>query len=127
MEKQPKKPGRRSATEWKSLLEAWKDSGLSAAEFGDKHGIEGSRLTWWKWHLGRSGAKRHRGSAAKTKRSAGVKLVKVDVVAAGSAPEVASQWEIHTAGGDRLRVTESLTIDELEVILRSFGLAGRAR
>lgn len=116
MEKQAKKSERRSAAEWKSLVEAWKKSGLSSTEFGEKHGVDGARLTWWKWHLGRSGRKqRHR---------APVKLVEVDVVA--DTPS-ASQWELHTAAGDKLRVTESLTVEELAVILRALGLHGRHR
>jgi hypothetical protein len=116
MEKHRKKPGRRSAGEWASLVEAWTDSGLSAAEFGAKHGIEAARLKWWRWRLA--------ASAQKRKLREPVKLVRLDVVADTPA---ASQWELHNAAGDTLRVSESITLEELAVILRAFGLRGRGR
>jgi hypothetical protein len=116
METQGKNPKRRPAAEWASLVEAWTKSGLSAAEFGAKRGIEGARLKWWKWRPERSAPrKRHRQP---------VKLVKFDVVA-DDPP--GGGWELRTASGDTLRVMESLTLDELEVLLHRLGVSGQRR
>lgn len=119
MDKHRGKSGRRSAAEWARLVDEWTKSGLSPAEFGAKHGIAGARLTWWRWHL----AKTRTRSRRRAPRAA-VKLVKLDVVPDS---RMASQWEVRTAAGDALHVSESLTSDELEMILRAFGLLGRQR
>ena len=118
MDKHRAKSGRRSAAEWAQLVDEWMRSGLSPAEFGAKHGIAGARLTWWKWHLGKTRTRSRRGARA------AVKLVKLDVVPDS---RMASLWELRTAAGDALHVSESLTPDELEMILRAFGLLGRQR
>jgi hypothetical protein len=36
---------------WAKRVERWKDSGLSAAEFGAEVGINARSLSWWRWHL----------------------------------------------------------------------------
>lgn len=117
MQTQGKNPRRRSAAEWASLVGAWTKSGLSAGEFGANRGIEGARLKWWKWHLERAAPK-------KRHRRGPVRLVKVDVVADDRS---SGGWELRTAAGDTLRVTESLTLDELTVVLDRLGLVGRRR
>jgi hypothetical protein len=76
---------RRSAAEWHALVSAWQRSELSAADFGRKHGVNGQRLTWWRWKL-----------AAEPAAPA---LVPVEVTSAAPAPETtASTVEIHVAG-----------------------------
>ena len=53
---------------WAKRVERWKDSGLSAKEFGAETGISARSLTWWRWHLSRRDAaltpKRRRRSTA---------------------------------------------------------------
>jgi transposase len=39
--------------DWAERVKRWKKSGLTAAEFGEREGIEGRQLHWWKWHLGK--------------------------------------------------------------------------
>jgi hypothetical protein len=39
--------------DWAERVKRWKKSGLTAAEFGEREGIEGKQLHWWKWHLGK--------------------------------------------------------------------------
>lgn len=41
---------------WEKRVERWKHSGLSAAEFADRHGYRAQQLYWWSWRLGMSGA-----------------------------------------------------------------------
>ena len=44
---------RRSKTEWKSLIQQWDESGQSAGQFADSHGLKSSTLSWWRWKLAR--------------------------------------------------------------------------
>jgi transposase len=39
--------------DWAERVRRWKKSGLTAAEFGEREGIQGKQLHWWKWHLGK--------------------------------------------------------------------------
>lgn len=39
--------------DWAERIKRWKKSGLTAAEFGEREGIAGKQLHWWKWHLGK--------------------------------------------------------------------------
>jgi transposase len=39
--------------DWAERVKRWKKSGLTAAEFGEREGIEAKQLHWWKWHLGK--------------------------------------------------------------------------
>jgi transposase len=38
-----------------SQVRAWKASGLSAREFGLRHGIAATTLSWWRWRLAKDG------------------------------------------------------------------------
>lgn len=37
--------------QWASRIEDWKRSGLHAAEYGKRHGIDPKKLYWWSWFL----------------------------------------------------------------------------
>ena len=39
--------------DWAERVKRWKQSGLTAAEFGEREGVQGKQLHWWKWHLGK--------------------------------------------------------------------------
>lgn len=41
---------------WEKRVKRWKRSGLSAAEFADRHGYRPGQLYWWSWKLGMSGS-----------------------------------------------------------------------
>jgi hypothetical protein len=43
---------RRSAEEWRELVEEWLASGLSRAEFAARRRLNAVTLGWWKWKLG---------------------------------------------------------------------------
>jgi transposase len=57
--------------DWAERVERWKKSGLTAAEFGEREGIQGKQLHWWKWHLGKNEAP----SASETPRLLPVRVV----------------------------------------------------
>jgi hypothetical protein len=39
--------------DWAERIKRWKNSGLTAAEFGEREGLAAKQLHWWSWHLGR--------------------------------------------------------------------------
>jgi len=75
---------RRSAEQWRALVSAWQRSGLSAAEFGRKHGVNGQRLAWWRWKL--------------AAEPATPMLVPVEVAPTEPAAQVAAAVDLHVAG-----------------------------
>lgn len=47
--------------EWAKHIEDWKRSGLDAADYGKRHGMEPRKLYWWSWFL-----RAHRTAAARS-------------------------------------------------------------
>jgi len=37
--------------EWAKHIEDWKRSGLEAADYGKRHGMDPKKLYWWSWFL----------------------------------------------------------------------------
>src|ERR1700689_2009563 len=37
---------------WAKRVEGWRASGLTAAEYGQRHRLSEASLKWWKWRLG---------------------------------------------------------------------------
>jgi hypothetical protein len=70
--------GRATREEWAARVTRWKDSGLTAVEFGSETGVNPRSLMWWKWRLAaKARASRSpkpalawRGAEARTKASA---------------------------------------------------------
>lgn len=52
------------AREMRRVLARWQRSGLTLREYGEKHGIPVSTLSWWRRVLGRAGAEAGNGAAA---------------------------------------------------------------
>ena len=54
------------ADEWRTMVMAWKDSGLTAPEFGGRHGVSKQQLHNWAYRLGLTGtgSKKPRGGLA---------------------------------------------------------------
>lgn len=48
-----KKPMEREA--WLRHAQAWKESGLSCAEYSSREGLTPSTLSWWAWKLRKGG------------------------------------------------------------------------
>lgn len=43
---------RRSAQDWRGLIEEWQESGIDITEFCRERRIAPSSLRWWRWRLG---------------------------------------------------------------------------
>lgn len=43
---------RRSAGDWRGLIEEWRESGIDLTEFCRERRITASSLRWWRWRLG---------------------------------------------------------------------------
>jgi hypothetical protein len=37
---------------WRTRVESWRASGLTAKQFAAEHGIRAGTLVWWSWRLG---------------------------------------------------------------------------
>ena len=117
-----KKPRRQSAREWARLVEAWKKSGETAADFAAAHGVKPGRLTWWKWKL------TSRASAP----AEDLRLVAVQIAPATTATTTATEittpaWEITSAHGGVLRVYRGIAPAELAAVLSALRTSGEHR
>jgi transposase len=117
-----KKPRRQSAREWAWLVEAWKKSGETAADFAAAHGVKPGRLTWWKWKL----------TARTAAPTEALRLVAVEIAPAATAPATATEitspaWELSSAHGEVLRVYRSITPAELAAVLSALRASGEHR
>jgi hypothetical protein len=78
-------------------VKGWKKSGLTAAEFGEREGIDPKQLRWWKWHLGT-------GAVASTSETP-LRLLPVRVVPSSDVPaSEETPLEIVLQSGHILRV-----------------------
>ena len=119
MAKHSKRAPSRSRDEWNELVQAWKASGLSAAQFADEHGLKAKALSTWRWRL--------RTEPKRRPEAVTPKLVQVSVADwAGSADTSTDRWELTTIEGHRLRVLAPVSGAELEVLLRTL-VRGRGR
>lgn len=93
MQSPPTKPQarRRSAAEWRKIVDRWIRSGQSARAFASKHQLSTTSLTWWRWRL-RAGS-----TASATAELAFVPLVASSPPPA-SQPPVEARWVIEAAG-----------------------------
>jgi hypothetical protein len=92
---------RADRTTWAKRVERWKDSGLSAREFGAEIGVSANALSWWKWELGRK-----KGQAQPAKRRARRKKTAVSPMTfvEMAAPVRSELLEVVFPSGIRLRV-----------------------
>lgn len=105
---------RRSAEQWASLVERWKESGLGASAFARREGVDAGQLSWWKWRL-----KSRPASAS----SAPAALLPVRVVAPGSvvrmAMAIAPPVEIALPSGAVVRIASDVDDETLTRVLRA--------
>jgi hypothetical protein len=100
----------RSRDEWTQLINAWKASGLTEAQFAASHGLKPKALSNWRWRL-RTEPKR----AADAATPKLVQLSVADLV--GSGDRETGRWELTTIAGHRLRILAPVTSAELELLL----------
>lgn len=98
---------RASRERMQAMVERWRRSGLSAAGFCRREGIQAQRLSYWKRVLGLTTAQRRGGHRAR--------LTPVQVVDLGLAS--AASIEVVLSGGDRLVVGDGVSPDLLREVL----------
>ncbi len=134
---------RASAAEWAKRVERWKESGLTAKEFGAETGLNASTLSFWRWKLGASAAAPEvakgvcgGGSASAPKqpreprkarsrpRSAAPESRQFIELSAATVTSVQAGLEIVVDDGMRVRVPVGFDEETLTRLLRAIG-AGR--
>lgn len=119
---------RTSRAEWAKRVERWKDSGLTAKEFGAETEVNPSTLSFWSWKLGSEQREGHRTSTAPSpqsrKRGAELKpkrnktaarLVEVSTVVTSSPPML----EVLLGSGARVRVPAGFDEATLTRVVRA--------
>lgn len=95
---------RRSAAEMRELLEQWAASGMSLAQFAQRHGVREKTLAWWRWELRR--------------RAAAMASVEfVEVTPGPSAPATPEGFEIRLPRGVVVAVPVAFDEDALTRLL----------
>ena len=84
---------------WSELVKRWTESGLKAAEFARREGLNAGTLSYWKWRLRREGRR-----TALSRRASGRAPAFVEVVA--TLPVVADRIEVVVDGKDVVRVPD---------------------
>jgi hypothetical protein len=100
------------------MVEAWKASDLTAAQFAAQHGLKVKTLSTWQWRLKK---KPKRASTAPPKL---VQLSVADLL--GSGDGQTDRWELTTTDGHRLRVLAPVAEAELKLLLETLA-RGRGR
>jgi hypothetical protein len=93
MQKRPKPPPRRTAQEWRKLVDRWTHSGQSADVFADKHQLSKRSLSWWRWRL-------RTASRTPTPSTAPAEMAFVPLVVSSRAPTESTaeaRWVLETA------------------------------
>src|SRR5512146_101542 len=100
-----KQQQRMKSADWAELIGQWQASGLTAEEFGRRNNVNGKRLSWWKWQLGRVGRVQTARPGGGIRK--GLRMLPVRVVASGTGSgsvSVPRQVQIVVRGGRVLRV-----------------------
>jgi hypothetical protein len=105
--------------EWRQVVHAWHGSGLTAASFAERRGLNVATLRFWAWRLAKDGAEP---AAAETES---LRLVSVDVVGPEPTPSQ-QEWVVELRDGTVLRVRGELSESSLRAILEARG-CGEAR
>jgi transposase-like protein len=117
MNKHPNhQPRRRSAAEWRRIIERWERSGQSARTFAERHDLSKSSLQWWRWRFRSEGS-----PAAESASLAELSFVPLTTSSTpGAEPPLAeARWVIETAAGVRVEMSgaTALVVEGLGVAL----------
>ena len=104
------------ARQMRRVLARWERSGLVLREFGERHGIPLSTLTWWRQVFRRAG---ERLDAARPSAPARNEVVFTEVPRVTPGPIVPQVLEIVLRNGDVLRVPAGADIDTLQRVLQT--------
>ena len=96
-----------SRVEWARRIERWRDSGLTAAQFGAESNVNPRTLTYWKWVLSKE---------ARGEKTAAPALSSPAFVEVRTAPSRAA-FEVALANGRRLQIPAAFDAGTLERLL----------
>jgi hypothetical protein len=111
---------RRSAGEWRALVEDWQASGRSVEEFCRRRKLSASTFRWWRWRLGARGGEQSDGGSAALDPHPEPSWIAVDLEAAASrfgAGASAGAFELRWPDGLTLRVPADFDRDSLARLL----------
>jgi hypothetical protein len=98
---------RTSRVEWAKRVERWRDSGLTAAQFGAETGVNPRTLAYWKWVL----SKKSRGGKTAAPAISTPAFVEVRTAASSAA------FELALGNGRRLQIPAAFDAGTLERLL----------
>lgn len=116
MQKHRKSHPRRSATEWRRIVDRWARSGQSADAFADKHQLSKGSLIWWRWRI-------RTGSTSPRPSTTVAELAFVPLVASSPRPSgqalAEARWVLETPAGVRVEMSgaTALVVEGLGVAL----------
>ena len=105
---------------WAKRVERWKDSGLSAGQFGSEIGVSAKALSWWKWQLSRGERVKPAQRRAKPRKVALSPMTFVEM----SATARSDALEIVLPSGVRIRVSAPVDSEALGRVLDVLGKRG---
>jgi transposase-like protein len=112
---------RRGRAGWSAAVAAWRESGLSAAEFCRRHGLVQSTFQWWRWRLGREATP----GVAAVPALVAVRVVGSPADGGGSPAEpAAAVLELVLPSGVRLRVPAGFDERTVAGVLWALGAVG---
>jgi hypothetical protein len=112
----------RSAAEWRKEVQAWKKSGVPAAEYAAKHDLNASTLMWWSSATKRGGYGSREGARggsgrARKRKSVAFLPVRVREPATQAAAPAMLRPEILLQGGRRVRIAEQMSLEQFVRLL----------
>jgi hypothetical protein len=104
---------RRSASEWRGEVAAWRKSGLKAAEYAASRGLRPSTLLWWS-SVGRREGGDGKPARVEKRQETALSFVPVQVRPAGRTDQGRSaiQVEVVLSGGRRVRLVGELGLEQ---------------
>lgn len=99
---------------WQERVRRWDSSGLSAAVFAAREGVNAKTLSFWRWNLGQKRTRRPSAMPAVAPRAADF----VEVVASSHVPKGnGGPFEVSLRNGTRLMVPSTFDDRALESLL----------
>jgi transposase len=114
--------GRNTREVWKKRVDRWRGSGLTAAEFAAKAGVNAGTLTYWKWKLGSVEKARRQGPGQPpVRRSEFVEVIPTADVSPGPDATPSDALEVVLGGGLRILVPARFDADALRRVVAVLG------
>lgn len=105
---------RRSAQEWRGLIDEWQESGIDLTEFCRERRIAPSSLRWWRWRLGISSNLSAGLAGGAVRRAPGNEWIRLEIEGSHSN---AGGFELRWPSGRVLAIPADFDADALGRIL----------